>query len=231
MWTKHINLTSIILTKVASILLFTVLSLRWRIVESITYRKNDFNCLCWVYVRRIYVSDTVVYREVSVGVMKYELRTMRNEEIVAELYAFFLSISTNHCLILPGNNSNTLSCPLSCSELNWNKCGSELPTLQKTVRRTGSQLISKVLTLETVTLSVTANFRHKTLLQHSLVSICLSVTGVWTVPAASYTCVLVRVEVLTATLKHGTPTPLWRHSFSLDISVLNTYITLCGKYR
>jgi hypothetical protein len=121
--------------------------------------------------------------------MKYELRTMRTEEVVAEFYAFFLSISINHFLIPHCNNSNTLSDSLSCSEVNWNKCGSELPTSQKTARMTGLQLISKVVIWEALTLSVRANFRHKTLLQHSLVSICLSVTGVWTVLPANYTCV------------------------------------------
>jgi hypothetical protein len=55
--------------------------------------------------------------------VKYELRTMRNEEVVAEFYAFFLSIITNNCLSLHGNNSNTLSDFLSCSEVNLNKCG------------------------------------------------------------------------------------------------------------
>jgi hypothetical protein len=154
---------------------------------------------------------------------------MRNGEVVAEFYAFLLSISINHCPIPHCNNSNALSDSLSCSEVNSNKCGSELPTSQKTARTTGLQLISKVVILETVTLSVRANFRHKSYYNIFWSASVSQLQGSGLYFQQATRVYLVRVENLRVSLKHGTPTPNWRHGCSLDISVLATYNTLYGK--
>jgi hypothetical protein len=106
------------------------------------------------------------------------------------ILGIFLILQQNHCLILYGNNFNTLYYFLNCSELNWNKCGSELPKTQKTLRTEGLNLIGKFVILESVTFCVLVDFRRKNLLKYCQANNFLLITGIMGASKASYTCVL-----------------------------------------